>query len=98
MQTKMFIDMVHARFGKITRAEPIAALYQQKIVKHIRYYDYNKRDGNCLGDLETQMMTYTPFIKNARSPDNMDAMVWALTKLLPMKNTIRYDAFQSFGF
>lgn len=88
--TRMYVDMVHARFGKITRAEPIAGLYQQGKVRHIRYYDYNKRDGNALGVLETQMMTYSPFMKDTRSPDNMDAMVWALTKLLPLKTRKSY--------
>lgn len=89
--TYMYIETVHARFGKITRAEPIAGLYQQNKVRHIRYYDYNKRDGNALGTLETQMVTYTPFTKNIRSPDNMDAMVWALTKLLPMCKSINFN-------
>jgi phage terminase large subunit-like protein len=92
VNTKMFIDMVHARFGKITRAEPIAALYQQQKVIHINYYDYNKNENrNHLGKLETQMTTYSPFIKNSRSPDSMDAMVWAMTKLLPMQDTAMFD-------
>ena len=82
----MYIDIVHARFGKITRAEPIAALYQQNKVKHIRYYDYNKeKKQNHLDILEHQMVTYSPFSKNIKSPDNMDAMVWAMTKLLQMQ-------------
>ncbi len=82
----MYIDTVHARFGKITRAEPIAALYQQNKVKHIRYYDHNKQKRqNHLEILEHQMTTYSPFSKNIKSPDNMDAMVWAMTKLIPMQ-------------
>jgi phage terminase large subunit-like protein len=84
--TSMYIDTVHARFGKITRAEPIAALYQQNKVKHIRYYDYNKeKRQNHLDILEHQMTTYSPFSKHIKSPDNMDAMVWAMTKLVPMQ-------------
>lgn len=85
VETKMYIDIVHARFGKITRAEPVATLYQQERVKHIAYYGNNKSGGNSLGELETQMMTYSPFVKDTRSPDNMDAMVWAMTKLIPSK-------------
>jgi PBSX family phage terminase large subunit len=83
MSTPMFIRIVHARFGKITRAEPIAALYQKQNVLHINFYDHNKNEGrNHLGKLEHQMTTYSPFVKNAKSPDNMDAMVWAMTELI----------------
>ena len=40
---------------------------------------------NHLEILEHQMTTYSPFSKNIKSPDNMDAMVWAMTKLIPMQ-------------
>jgi predicted phage terminase large subunit-like protein len=60
---------VHASKGKITRAEPIAALYEQGRVHHIGMH----------GPLEDQMTTYVP---GNKSPDRMDALVWALTELM----------------
>lgn len=93
----MFVNIVHARFGKITRAEPVATLYQQEKVKHIAYYNNNRSGGNSLGELETQMMTYSPFIKNTRSPDNMDAMVWAMTKLIPYQQKFNMNFSNIFG-
>ena len=62
---------VRATRGKATRAEPIAALYEQKRVFHAR----------PLNLLETQLCEYIPGI-TAKSPDRLDAMVWALTDLL----------------
>lgn len=63
------IRHVHATRGKTTRAEPIAALYEQEKVKHIRTFR----------ELEQQMCEYTA--ASSRSPDRMDALVWALTDL-----------------
>lgn len=62
---------VRASRGKRTRAEPVAALYEQNRVKHV---------GAAMPDLEDQMCTFTPDI--AVSPDRVDALVWALTDLL----------------
>jgi phage terminase large subunit-like protein len=61
---------LHASRGKHTRAEPIAALYEQKRVHHV----------GTFGDLEDQMCNWTPGDTN--SPDRMDALVWALTELM----------------
>jgi phage terminase large subunit-like protein len=60
---------VHASRGKLTRAEPIAALYEQGKVHHVGYF----------GTLEDQMCTWAP---GQKSPDRMDALVWALTELM----------------
>ena len=64
---------VHASRGKIARAEPIAALYEQGRVKHLR----------GLGSLEDQMclMTSNGF-QGKGSPDRVDALVWALHDLM----------------
>lgn len=62
---------VHATRGKKTRAEPVAALYEQGKVFHI---------GNLSG-LEDQMTTWVPHIAN-HSPDRVDALVWALWNLI----------------
>lgn len=60
---------VRASKGKILRAEPIAALYEQGKVSHVKEFK----------ELEEQMTTYTPASK--KSPDRLDALVWALTEL-----------------
>jgi phage terminase large subunit-like protein len=64
---------VTASRGKVVRAEPIAALYEQGRVRHV--------DG--LTDLEDQMcaMTGEGFMGDG-SPDRVDALVWALTELM----------------
>lgn len=67
---------VWASRGKITRAEPAAALYEQGKVFHM--------DG--LSDLEDQCCSVTPgFDRTVMgwSPDRVDALVWALTDLFP---------------
>jgi phage terminase large subunit-like protein len=61
---------VHASRGKLTRAEPIAALYEQHRVHHV----------GSFGALEDQMCDYVP-LSSPKSPDRMDALVWALTEL-----------------
>lgn len=63
---------VKARVGKATRAEPISALYEQKCVAHL-----NRAE---LSALEDQMLTWVPSITK-KSPDRVDALVWALTEL-----------------
>jgi len=62
---------VRATRGKGTRAEPIAALYEQGKVFHTRPHTL----------LETQLCEYIPGI-TSKSPDRLDALVWALTDLL----------------
>lgn len=62
---------VRATRGKYTRAEPIAALYEQRRVFHTRPFT----------KLETQMCSFIPGL-TSKSPDRMDAMVWAITELL----------------
>lgn len=60
---------VTASRGKILRAEPIAALYEQNRIHHIGY----------LPELEEEMTTFTPL--DPWSPNRLDALVWALTEL-----------------
>ncbi|MDZ7710982.1 MAG: terminase family protein [Roseovarius sp.] len=64
---------VHASRGKVARAEPVAALYEQGRVHHLR----------GLGTLEDQMCAMTARGFEGRgSPDRVDALVWALTELI----------------
>lgn len=60
---------VYATKGKKTRAEPISALYEQGKVHHV----------GMLAQLESQMVSWIP---GEKSPDRMDALVWALTELM----------------
>ncbi len=64
---------VHASKGKIARAEPVAALYEQGRVFHVK----------GMGPLEEQMcqMTVRGF-EGQGSPDRVDALVWALHELI----------------
>lgn len=66
---------VHARSGKAARAEPVAALYEQRRVHHLRSAN--------LARLEDQMcaMTRSGYLGRG-SPDRVDALVWALTDLI----------------
>tara|TARA_R100000426_G_scaffold7301_1_gene8858 strand:- start:10960 stop:12219 length:1260 start_codon:yes stop_codon:yes gene_type:complete len=60
---------VTATRGKIIRAEPISALYEQKRVFHTKVFP----------ELEDQMCSFTG--DNTKSPDRLDALVWGLTEL-----------------
>ncbi|WP_406338256.1 hypothetical protein OG987_13325 [Streptomyces sp. NBC_01620] len=62
-------DTVTATRGKATRAEPVAAIFDQ-LAAHIV---------TSLPELEEQLVTWVP---GDDSPDRLDAMVWALTKLM----------------
>lgn len=64
---------VVASRGKIARAEPVAALYEQGKVKHVGGFP----------DMEDQMCAMTPdgFVGEG-SPDRADALVWAITELM----------------
>lgn len=61
---------VSALRGKIVRAEPIAAMYEKKIVHHVGIFP----------DLEEEMTGFSP-LSATHSPDRLDALVWALTEL-----------------
>lgn len=67
---------VHASRGKVARAEPVAALYEQGRVHHVQ-------EGRGLRTLEDQMCAMTARGFEGRgSPDRVDALVWALTALI----------------
>ncbi len=61
---------VHATRGKMVRAEPISALYEQGKVYHLGTFP----------KLEEQMCSFTGDNRGA-SPDRLDALVWGLTEL-----------------
>ena len=61
------VELVTSRRGKVLRAEPVVALYEQGRVHHV----------GDLPDLETQMTEWVPDQKD--SPDRVDALVHAIT-------------------
>jgi phage terminase large subunit-like protein len=68
------VELVTATRGKVVRAEPISALYEQGRIHHVGYFD----------KLEDQMCLFSiDFIRSASngSPDRVDALVWGLTKI-----------------
>ena len=60
---------VRASRGKLVRAEPVAALYEQEKVHHVGEFKI----------LEDQLISYT--VSSRKSPDRLDALVWAITEL-----------------
>ena len=67
------VRAVRASRGKWLRAEPVAALYEQGRVAHV----------GALPELEDEMSDFGPDgLSGGRSPDRVDALVWALTELL----------------
>lgn len=64
------VTLVHASRGKQTRAEPVAALYEQQKVHHVGVF----------AELEEQLCEWVP--GTGRSPDRLDALVWALSFLM----------------
>lgn len=66
------VEMVRATRGKYLRAEPVAALYEQGRVRHAGRFPA----------LEDEMCDFTcDGLSSGRSPDRLDALVWAVTAL-----------------
>lgn len=65
---------IHASRGKVTRAEPVAALYEKRMVHHL----------GAFPALEDQMCAFTGDVDRRvmGSPDRVDALVWVLTELM----------------
>jgi len=60
---------VHASRGKVARAEPVAALYEQGKIHHVGYFPA----------LEDEMCTWT---LGEKSPNRIDALVWGMSELM----------------
>jgi phage terminase large subunit-like protein len=66
---------VHASRGKVIRAEPVSALYEQRKIHHVGTFT----------QLEDQLCSFTSDFDRTRagySPDRLDALVWSLSELL----------------
>lgn len=74
------VTKVRATDGKRLRAEPVSMLYQappeRKDLIRAHHFGY-------LGYLESQMTTWTDSPGEA-SPDRMDALVWGISRLVPL--------------
>jgi phage terminase large subunit-like protein len=67
------VKKVHASRGKYTRAEPVSALYNEGRVAHVGDFP----------ELERQMCDFAADgLANGKSPDRLDALVWAITDLM----------------
>jgi phage terminase large subunit-like protein len=74
VRTTVPVIEVHASRGKVTRAEPVAALYEQGRVSHV----------GAFAELEDQMVLFTPLgIAGDTTGDRVDALVWGFTELFP---------------
>ncbi len=67
---------VRATRGKTMRAEPVSALYEQGKIRHLGVFS----------DLEDQMCSFGADGPVKRSPDRVDALVWAATDLMLASN------------
>jgi phage terminase large subunit-like protein len=70
------VKTVHARLAKRLRAAPVAALYEQGLVRHV----------GAFSALEDEMTSFVG--AGDASPDRLDALVWAITDLLLSKRSI----------
>ena len=67
------VKTITASRGKAVRAEPIAALYEQGKICHVGRFP----------QLEEQMLNMSSAgYVGAKSPDRLDALVWALSDLM----------------
>ena len=68
------VKLVHASRGKVVRAEPISALYEQGRIHHVGMFEH----------LEDQMCSFSVDVVRSSSegsPDRVDALVWGLTEI-----------------
>lgn len=73
--TDLPVRLVHARRGKVARAEPVAALYEAGRVRHAGSFP-------ALEDQLCGLLAGGGYVGPGRSPDRADALVWGLTELL----------------
>ena len=67
------VKLVTASRGKSQRAEPIAALYEQRLIKHLGVFV----------DLEDELCNFsTAGYQGEKSPNRGDSLVWAATELM----------------
>jgi phage terminase large subunit-like protein len=70
LDKRVKVKSVRASRGKVTRAEPVAALYERGLIHHVGEH----------AKLEEQQTNWDPM--SAKSPDRIDALVWGFHELL----------------
>jgi phage terminase large subunit-like protein len=78
------ITLVHASRGKVARAEPVSALYEQCRIHHVGMF----------AELEDQLCSFEPGA--AKSPDRLDALVWAISALMLNNDNVYNNAIEFF--
>lgn len=85
---------VTASRGKVQRAEPFSALYEQGKVRHVGQFP----------ELEEELTSFTTYgYVGGDSPNRADALIWVLASLFqgivnPQRKDKQYDAIPSAGF
>jgi phage terminase large subunit-like protein len=74
-------DGVHAKRGKMIRAEPIAGLTEQGKLHHV----------GTFAKLEDELTGWDPMDPTARSPNRLDAMVYGASELMLEPETVTYS-------
>jgi hypothetical protein len=75
------VELVHASRGKAVRAEPIAAIYEQARAHHVGTFPA----------LEDELCLWQP---GGLSPNRLDALVWAATKIISIRPKRAVRSFQ----
>jgi len=80
LETKVPFKMVTASRGKVQRAEPFSALYEEGKVRHVGVF----------AKLEDELCAFsTGGYTGPRSPNRADAHIWGLAELFPAMTTSR---------
>ncbi len=72
LEPELSFKAVHASQGKRLRAEPVAALYEQGRISHV----------GSFAELEDEMCMALEQGRGRKSPDRLDALVWAVSDLM----------------
>ena len=86
------IRKVHAVKGKVARAEPISILYETNRVFHCK--QFSKLEEQMLNmSYDDEFEPLGKFNKDIKSPDRVDALVWAISELrnIGRKSHCRYS-------
>lgn len=76
------VKTVRAKNSKQVRAEPVSSLFENDKVRLVGHHT----------DLEFQMTTWVPGVAGQKSPDRMEAMVYAVTYLLVKAGVVVWEA------
>lgn len=79
---------VHVRKGKALRAEPVSGLTEQGKEHHV----------GCFAKLEDELTQWDPLDPTARSPNRLDAKVYALTELIIEGGTASFGDLPTSGY